>query len=56
MNFKHLYYFWRVAKAGGVARASEQLHLTPQTISGQIGLLEEVLIRPCLPSADATSN
>jgi len=41
MNFKHLHYFWRVAKAGGVARASEQLHLTPQTISGQIGLLEE---------------
>lgn len=43
MNFKHLHYFWRVAKAGGVARASEQLHLTPQTISGQIGLLEEDL-------------
>jgi len=41
MNFKHLRYFWQVAKAGGVARASEQLHLTPQTLSGQIGLLEE---------------
>jgi LysR family transcriptional activator of nhaA len=41
MNFKHLHYFWRVAKTGGVARASEQLHLTPQTISGQIGLLED---------------
>ena len=25
---------------GGIARASEQLHLTPQTISGQISLLE----------------
>ena len=46
MNFKHLHYFWRVAKAGGVARASEQLHLTPQTISGQIGLLEENLGTP----------
>jgi LysR family transcriptional activator of nhaA len=46
MNFKHLYYFWRVAKAGGVARASEQLHLTPQTISGQIGLLEDDLGMP----------
>jgi LysR family transcriptional activator of nhaA len=43
MNFKHLHYFWRVAKTGGVARASEQLHLTPQTISGQIGLLEDDL-------------
>ena len=43
MNFKHLHYFWRVAKAGSVARASEQLHLTPQTLSGQIGLLEDDL-------------
>src|SRR3972149_4577165 len=46
MNFKHLHYFWRVAKAGSVARASEQLHLTPQTISGQIGLLEDDLGTP----------
>lgn len=46
MNFKHLHYFWRVAKAGGIARASAQLHLTPQTISGQIGLLEEDLGTP----------
>ena len=46
MNFKHLHYFWRVAKAGGVVRASEQLHLTPQTISGQIGLLEDDLGTP----------
>ena len=46
MNFKHLHYFWQVAKAGGVARAGEQLHLTPQTISGQIGLLEEDLGTP----------
>ncbi len=46
MNFKHLHYFWRVAKAGGIARASEQLHLTPQTISGQIGLLEDDLGTP----------
>ena len=46
MNFKHLHYFWRVAKAGSVARASEQLHLTPQTLSGQIGLLEDDLGTP----------
>ena len=43
LNFKHLHYFWAVAKQGGVARASEVLHLTPQTISGQINLLEENL-------------
>ena len=46
MNFKHLRYFWQVARAGGVVHASEQLHLTPQTISGQIGLLEQDLGTP----------
>ena len=40
MNFKHLYYFWVTAKAGGINRAGEQLHTTPQTLSGQIKLLE----------------
>ena len=45
MNFKHLYYFWVAAKAGGVVRAGAQLHTTPQTLSGQIKLLEERLGR-----------
>lgn len=40
MNFKHLYYFWVAAKAGGIVKAGEQLHITPQTLSGQIKLLE----------------
>ncbi len=43
MNFKHLHYFWVTARAGGVMRAGEQLHTTPQTLSGQIKLLEERL-------------
>lgn len=43
INYKHLNYFWVVAKEGGVGRASERLHLTPQTISGQLSLLEENL-------------
>jgi len=43
INYKHLHYFWVVAKEGGIARASERLHLTPQTISGQLSLLEENL-------------
>jgi LysR family transcriptional activator of nhaA len=43
VNFKHLHYFWTVARSGGVARASERLHLTPQTVSAQIKLLEEQL-------------
>jgi len=41
MNYKHLHYFWVVANEGSIARASESLHLTPQTISGQLSLLEE---------------
>ena len=43
INYKHLHYFWVVAKEGSIARASERLHLTPQTISGQLSLLEENL-------------
>ncbi len=40
MNYKHLHYFWAAANSGGVVRAGEQLHITPQTLSGQIKLLE----------------
>lgn len=43
MNYKHLHYFWVVARKGSIARASEQLHLTPQTISAQISALEDQL-------------
>ncbi|MDW5444019.1 transcriptional activator NhaR [Polaromonas sp. SM01] len=45
MNFKHLHYFWVAAKAGGIVRAGEQLNTTPQTLSGQIKLLEAWLGR-----------
>ncbi len=45
MNFKHLHYFWVTARAGGIMRAGEQLHTTPQTLSGQIKLLEDWLGR-----------
>lgn len=45
MNFKHLHYFWVAAKAGGIVRAGEQLHTTPQTLSSQIKLLEDRLGR-----------
>lgn len=41
VNYKHLHYFWAVARAGSIAKASEELHITPQTISGQLSLLEE---------------
>jgi LysR family transcriptional activator of nhaA len=41
LNLKHLRYFWTVAANGSIARASEILHLTPQTISGQLSELEQ---------------
>lgn len=41
LNLKHLRYFWTVVSEGTIGRAAEQLNLTPQTISGQLKLLEE---------------
>lgn len=41
LNYTHLMYFWTVAREGSIAKASEVLHLTPQTISGQLKLLEQ---------------
>ena len=43
LNYKQLFYFWKVAKAGSIARTAEQLHVTPQTISGQLSELEKSL-------------
>ena len=43
INYKHLHYFFTVAREGGIARASERLHVTPQTISGQLSVLEDHL-------------
>lgn len=45
MNYRHLQYFWVTARAGGVMRAGAQLNTTPQTLSGQIKLLEDRLGR-----------
>ena len=46
LNYNHLQYFWAVAREGSIARASESLHLTPQTISGQLKLLDEAVGQP----------
>jgi LysR family transcriptional activator of nhaA len=43
LNFKHLRYFWMVARTGSIARAAAQLHLTPQSISGQLTEFAESL-------------
>ncbi|MDX1915542.1 MAG: transcriptional activator NhaR [Methylophilus sp.] len=46
INYKHLHYFWAVAKAGSITLASQRLFLTPQTISGQLSLFENNLGEP----------
>ena len=43
LNYKHLHYFWVVAKEGGVNRAANKLGVAAQTISGQLALLERSL-------------
>ncbi len=42
-NYRHLYYFWVVAKEGGMARAAARLDMAVQTISEQVRLLEQSL-------------
>ena len=46
LNYRHLHYFLTVAKSGGITRAGERLHLTPQTLSGQISQFEQQLGTP----------
>ena len=43
LNYKHLYYFWVVAKEGGISRAAEKLDMAVQTISTQVRELERSL-------------
>ncbi len=46
LNYNHLLYFWTVAREGSIARACDHLNLTPQTISGQLKLLEDHIGEP----------
>ncbi|MBE7365969.1 LysR family transcriptional regulator [Ramlibacter pallidus] len=43
LNYRHLYYFWVVAKEGGMARAAERLDVAVQTVSAQVRELEQSL-------------
>ena len=43
LNYHHLFYFWSVARAGSIARASEELRLAQPTISNQLKTLEASL-------------
>lgn len=42
-SYRHLYYFWVVAKEGGIARAAERLGMAVQTVSTQVRELERSL-------------
>ncbi len=46
LNYSHLHYFWAVATEGSIVKAADVLHITPQTISGQLKLLEESVGQP----------
>lgn len=43
VNYKHLYYFWVVAREGSVTRAAEQLHVSQPAVSAQLARLEKSL-------------
>jgi LysR family transcriptional activator of nhaA len=43
LNFRHLHYFWVVAKEEHLTRAAEQLHVSQSAISSQIRQLEAEL-------------
>jgi LysR family transcriptional activator of nhaA len=43
VNYRHLYYFWVVAKEGSITRAAARLGLAIQTISTQLALLDREL-------------
>ncbi len=46
LNFRHLLYFWQVAKAGHLTRAAGQLRVSQSALSAQIRQLEAYLGRP----------
>ena len=42
-NYRHLYYFWVVAKEGGMSKAADRLDIAVQTVSTQVRELEKSL-------------
>lgn len=46
LNFKHLFYFWQVARVGHLTRAAAALHVSQSALSAQIRQLESYLGRP----------
>jgi LysR family transcriptional activator of nhaA len=46
LNYRHLLYFWAVAKEGSLRKASDVLHVSQPSISAQLKQLEESLEAP----------
>jgi LysR family transcriptional activator of nhaA len=46
LNYKHLLYFWTVARVGSIARACKELHVTQPAVSAQLQKLEQQLGEP----------
>lgn len=46
LNYQHLFYFWNVAREGGVTRACKKLGLAQPTISGQLAVFESAIGAP----------
>lgn len=46
LNYHHLFYFFLVAREGSIAKAAKLLHVTPQTVSGQLSTFETQLGYP----------
>ena len=54
LNYHHLYYFYITVQEGSLAKAAERLHVTPQTVSGQIKAFEHYLGRPLFDKVGKT--
>ena len=46
LNYQHLFYFWNVAREGGITRACKKLGLAQPTISGQLAVFESAIGTP----------
>ncbi len=46
LNFRHLFYFWRVAREGSLTQAAQQIHTSQSALSTQIKQLESRMGKP----------
>ncbi|MEP7246039.1 MAG: transcriptional activator NhaR [Gammaproteobacteria bacterium] len=54
LNYQHLLYFWSVVRTGSLAKACNELALSPPTISAQLRTLEERLGEKLLTKSGRT--